>query len=236
MKNVWTMVLFVIGLQMTAQTENDIQTTVLKAEHLITFAADNFPSEEPQQVYLLIETGKAGIATDDRFYIEQGLKLLLKRLDQEDKIAIGTYGAVNAAVLPFTEVSDKIIIDSGIANLFKGNFKQEPKDGIAMAYDLTEQNYNEEMTSNVLMLRGTGQKIVAEKSTELVSAYQQVSLSQKDPVAVATKKGAVSEKEEKKEERAQRKQARAAEHKSLGGAIALTALTLLPEILDVIKD
>lgn len=236
MKARLTMVVLFVALQITAQSENQIQTTVLKAEHLISYAADNFPTDEPQQVYLLVEAGKAGIAVDDRFYIEQGLKLLLKRLGEEDKIAIGTYGVVNATVLPFTEIGDLVDIENAMHTLFKGTFKQEYKDGIAMAYNLAEKHYDDEMISTVIMLRGTGQQLITTNETAIVSVYQQISQNSGIKTVVKDETLNPTNREERKQQRAQRKQAKAAQHKNLGGAIALTALTILPEILDVIKD
>lgn len=229
-------VLFVM-MQMTAQTQDQTQTTVLKAEQLITYAADNYPADDPVQLYILVETGSAGIHQDHKFYIEQGVKLLTKRLEPEDKIAIGTYGAVSAVVLPFTEVSVGKVIEQGVQKLFSGSFKEVSKaDGIALAYDLTEANYDEDVVSNVIMIRGSGVHQEPAQAKSVTSVYKKVSETNLVAQEVEVAKAPTTPKEERQAQRAQRKQAKAAEHKNLGGAIALTALTILPEILDVIKD
>jgi hypothetical protein len=75
---------------------------------------------------------------------------------------------------------------------------------------------------------------VQEKS--VTSVYKKVSETNLVAQEVEVAKVTTTPKEERQAQRAQRKQAKAAEHKNLGGAIALTALTILPEILDVIKD
>lgn len=233
MKNIFTLALMLITLQLTAQNESEIQSTVIKAEHLITYAAENFPSEDPQQLYILVETGKAGISIENKFYIEQGLKLLIKRLDDGDKVAIGTYGAISANVLPFTEVSKWVVLQESIDSLFTGDFVESNASGIAIAYDMIEAHHDEEQASSVIMIRGAGIK----NSEEAIGkSASNTLLKDQDSAASLYDQPEISSRDKRKLEREQRKQSRAADHKNLGGAIALTALTILPEILDIIKD
>ena len=233
MKNIFTLALMLIALQLKAQNESEIQSTVIKAEHLITYAAENFPSENPQQLYVLVETGESGISIENKFYIEQGLRLLIKRLDDGDKVAIGTYGAISANILPFTEVSKIVVLQESIDSLFTGNFVESNASGIAIAYDMIEAHHDDEQASSVIMIRGAGIK-----NREEARALTASNTPQKDQNSIASlyKEAQVSPRDQRKLEREQRKQSRAADHKNLGGAIALTALTMLPEILDIIKD
>ncbi|WP_379953023.1 hypothetical protein [Dokdonia sp. R78006] len=233
MKSIFTLALLFIVLQLSAQNESEIRSAVIKAEHLITYAAENFPSDDAQQLYILVETGKAGISPEDKFYIEQGIKLLIKRLDGNDMIAIGTYGAISANILPFTEVSKAVVLQEAVESLFKGDFIAMTSSGISIAYDMMEAHYDEGRVSSVIMIRGTGIDL-SEDAQEVIASASGV----KSPAATTSLyQGAeVSSRDKRKQEREQRKQSRAADHKNLGGAIALTALTLLPEILDVIKD
>jgi hypothetical protein len=233
MKSIFTLALLFIAFQLPSQNEIETKSVVIRAEHLITYAAENFPSDDAQQLYILVETGKAGISPEDKFYIEQGIKLLIKRLDDNDMIAIGTYGAISANILSFTEVSKASVLQESVESLFKGDFIAMTSSGISIAYDMMEAHYDEEKVSSVIMIRGTGIDLI-EDAQEVIASINGV----KSPAnTTSLYQGAeVSSRDKRKQEREQRKQSRAADHKNLGGAIALTALTLLPEILDVIKD
>ncbi|AWH74612.1 hypothetical protein DCS32_10730 [Dokdonia sp. Dokd-P16] len=233
MKSIFTLVLLFIAFQLSSQNESETKSAVIKAEHLITYAAENFPSEDAQQLYILVETGKAGISPEDKFYIEQGIKLLIKRLDDNDMIAIGTYGAISANILPFTEVSKAAVLQESVESLFKGEFVAMTSSGISIAYDMMEAHYDEERVSSVIMIRGVGIDVIEDAQELMASANDVKSEASSTSLYQGTE---VSSRDKRKQEREQRKQSRAADHKNLGGAIALTALTLLPEILDVIKD
>jgi hypothetical protein len=233
MKSIFTLALLFIAFQLSAQNESETKSTIIKAEHLITYAAENFPSDDAQQLYILVETGKAGISPEDKFYIEQGIKLLIKRLDDNDMIAIGTYGAISANILSFTEVSKAAVLQEAVESLFRGDFIAMTSSGISIAYDMMDAHYDEEKVSSVIMIRGTGIDLI-EDAQEVIASINGV----KSPANTTSlyQGTEVSSRDKRKQEREQRKQSRAADHKNLGGAIALTALTLLPEILDVIKD
>ncbi|WP_299766040.1 hypothetical protein [uncultured Dokdonia sp.] len=201
--------LLLIGIQVNAQ--EDIATTVIKLKDLITHAADAYPNEEPQQIYLLIETGASGISSDHRFYLEQGIQLLLKRLQPEDKIAIGTYGGNNTTIVSYTEASNSDHILKELQKIYTITNQDEGKDGIDMAYQFAKNYYVEDTENKVIMMRNdqvASQSIAADSKND-------------------------KEKKHKKT-RAERKEA--GQSYKLGGAIAITALSILPEVLEVIKD
>lgn len=235
MKKGCTLLLLWIGLYSTAQTEK-IETNLVNAVDLITYAADYETDGEAQKVYLLVETSVTGVAKESRFYIEQAVQLLLKRLEEGDEMAIGTYGAVSGVVLPYTQVTDEKAINNGITALLSGGFTPVNRDGIAIAYELASQQADLENTHRIIMVKGSAEyPDTAAKSTSF-NAYVTIPATtpeSKGETAAITPK---TKAEERQEQREQRKQAKAAQHKNLGGAIALTALTILPEILEVIKD
>lgn len=227
-----TMLLMCMSLYITAQTEK-IETTVVKTENLITFAADYESSDDEQSLYLLVETGTAGITQNSKFYIEQGVQLLLKRLQEGDKIAIGTYGSVNALVLPYTRIEDKEAVTDGINSLLMGTFEASEHDGVAIAYDLAEAKNKDDILANIIMLRGASKNDTPILAT---NAYGNTVKTLEPSQAESPSEIVNTKEEDRKEKRSQRQQAKAASHNNLGGAIALTALTILPEILDIIKD
>ncbi|MEP0265720.1 hypothetical protein [Dokdonia sp.] len=204
-------VIFTILVLMVAQVkaQQEVSTTVIKLKDLITHAADVYPNEEPQQIYLLVEVGTSGIDTDNRFFLEQGVQLLLKRLQPEDKIAIGTYGASNGTVLAYTEASNALQVMKELYTLYTTDTQDQEKDGIDIAYQFAKGYYVEGSENKVIMLRN-----------DQVEA---------NVVATASIK-------EKKNKKTREEHQEAGKSYKLGGAIAITALSILPEILEVIKD
>lgn len=222
MKNVITTVLLLIGISVNCQ--NEIVTVAIKGDQLITYAAENFPSEESQQLYILVETGSGGIDLESRFYVEKGLLLLLKRLNEDDQIALGVYGKAQGTILPYTSISSKNVILEKIESLFNGTFDTTEIDGIDLAYETAGKAKIEEAISTVIMLRGTSKNGTQEIDIQK-NAYGKNDVNSTNKSDVATT-----------EQKTQREQAKATNHSKLGGAIALTALTILPDLIEIIKD
>lgn len=202
-------VLILTAIQIRAQ--EDVSTTVIKLKDLITHAADSYPNEEPQQIYLLIETGVSGVSSDHRFFLEQGVQLLLKRLQPEDKIAIGTYGGSNTTIVSYTEASNASHILNELQKIYTITHQNTGNDGIDIAYQFAKNHYVEDSENKVIMMRNdqvTGNTIVTNASVEKESKHKMT--------------------------RAERKEA--GQPYKLGGAIAITALSILPEVLEIIKD
>lgn len=208
MKNLLKVCLIVFfTVQANAQTEKEIKTTMLTLQNLITHAADQFPTTEKQQIYLLVEVDEQGIDTDSRFYLEQGLRLLLKRLKPEDRIAIGTYGNHNETLVAYKDVKNVGDVMQSVIKISK--LSNTTTDGIDIAYQTASMEYQKGAVNSVIMLRNDrlqGNLVTANMNTKQ-GQHTEPSVSQK--VASSPK---------------------------LGGAIALTALSILPEILEVIKN
>ncbi len=210
---IYTFLVFVV-IQMYTQKSlgQDIVTNSIKGSELITYAADFLPSEETQQIYLLIEIKTAMMDADQRFFLNQGIALLLKRLNPKDKIAIGTYGITNHLLLPHTEVSEADVILKTIEKLYQHETQDLRHDGIDIAYTYTEQHHDVNAINRVVMLRSNTQV------TENITANK----TQIEPT---------SQKQTK-----EHKTQQANGNYKLGGAIAITALSILPEVLEIIKD
>tara|TARA_R110001632_G_scaffold147436_3_gene264496 strand:- start:481 stop:1116 length:636 start_codon:yes stop_codon:yes gene_type:complete len=205
-----TCILF-LSLQLGYAQNNtqEVATTMLTVESLITYAADRFPAEEPQQLYVLIETQAGGVSTDARFFIDHGMRLLLKRLAPTDLIAIGTYGYDNQMILDFTEASNSEDILSTMTQLYTMEAVNDESDGIDLAYQFANENYEEDYENRVLILRDNSN---------------------------ATNGKVANSKKLRKQEAASKEASSISPNTKLGGAIALTALSILPEILDIIKN
>lgn len=221
MKNVLIAILILVVSQTIAQ--NEIETTVLKGDQLINYAADNFPSEEAQHIYVLVETGNAGVSPESRFYLEKGIQLLLNRLEDDDQIAIGVYGENQGTVLPYTSVKLKEMILQKIERLYQGIFIETPTDGIDVAYTLAQQNYNDEGKNTVVMLRGTDRNTASMATS--ASTMTTTSLSNRGVQLPITHP-----------EKTSSDQIKTVNHSKVGGAIVLTALTILPELIGIIKN
>lgn len=204
-----SMLLLCLQVGYAQDNTQEIGTTMLTLETLITHAADKFPTDKAQKMYVLVETDAEGVSTDARFFLEQGVRLLLKRLQPTDQIAIGTYGSDNQTILDFTEVSNTKTIFSGMKQLYAVEIIDNDGDGIDLAYQYARENYEVDFVNKVIMLRN-----------DSTSSHRSIAKSR------SSKKSAKSPKE----------QITASTKTKLGGAIALTALSILPEILDVIKN
>lgn len=206
-----TSIIYIVLVLMTVQlkAQEEVSTTVIKLKDLITHAADSYPNEEPQQIYLLIETGTSGVSADHRFFLEQGVQLLLKRLQPEDKVAIGTYGGSNKTIVSYTEASNASHILTELQKIYTIKEQDSSKDGIDMAYQFAKKYYVEASENKVIMMRNDQVK----GNTSIVSNITE---------------------DKHKKTREERKEV--GKSYKLGGAIAITALSILPEVLEIIKD
>ena len=195
-----------------AQGEIEIQTKSIKIENFISYIAGQEIKETEQRLYFAIEMDTAGIQPEVRFYLEQGIKLLAARLSENSRIAIGTYGSLGQVILPYTEISNLNNISNLITNAHIAT-STSLDDGIDLAYKTAALQQKEDVINTVFLLRNSHAK---------------------EAIIAQTVEIAVTPQEKKVKN--QREQAKAATHSKLGGAIALTALTILPDLLEIIKD
>jgi len=191
-----------------AQKETEIHTKSIKIENFISYAAaqDNSPAE--RRIYLALEIGIDGLEAEERFYIEQGIKLLSKRVTENSLLAIGTYGSNSSIILPYSALSTIQDISSLIANAHKAT-NQSVSDGIDLAYETADLQAKEGIDNTVLILRNNNTK----------TALATTTLETSTPAPGKPREQVTSGNQTK-----------------IGGAIALTALTILPEILEIIKN
>jgi hypothetical protein len=191
-----------------AQNHAEIHTKSLKIENFIDYVAAQAINPIEQRIYIALEIGPNGLQAEERFYIEQGIKLLSKRVTENSLIAIGTYGSKSTIILPYSTLNAIKDISTIIAHAHKTS-NPGATDGIDLAYETAELQIKEGVKNIVLILRNNSTQAALGTTTSPSNATApQIPLEQ-------VTKG---------------KQAK------IGGAIALTALTILPDILEIIKN
>lgn len=190
----------------SAQNDKEVQTISIKIENFISYIAAQEAAPSEQRIFLAIETGPTGLEAEERFYIEQGIKLLSKRITQTSLIAIGSYGSQGQLIVPYTAISD-IKDFSDLVHKIQLDTSLEPSDGIDIAFQNASLQFKEGIDNVVMILRNNHVK----NSTPTLAA-------------------AVTKKEVREEKKA------AVSPTKLGGALALTALTILPDVLEIIKN
>lgn len=190
-----------------SQGDQNVQTQTIKLEDFITYSAGLETSEIDHKLYLAIEVGANGFEAQQRFYLEQGIKLLSRRLPETSFIAIGTYGGYGAILKPYTQLNQISNLNNSI---LQSQNSQEKLDGIDLAFQMASSHYLEGANNTVLIIRNNL------TSTTKVSKNKTTSKAHNTK---ETKEKTITPKNQK-----------------LGGAIALTALSILPEVLDIIKD
>ena len=191
-----------------AQNHAEIHTKSLKIENFIDYVAAQAINPIEQRIYIALEIGPNGLQAEERFYIEQGIKLLSKRVTENSLIAIGTYGSKSTIILPYSTLNAIKDISTIIAHAHKTS-NPGATDGIDLAYETAELQIKEGVKNIVLILRNNSTQAALGTTTSPSNATApQIPLEQ-------VTKG---------------KQAK------IGSAIALTALTILPDILEIIKN
>lgn len=210
MKTVIFYGLLIIGITSSfAQSAQKVNTQTIKIEEFISHTVEDQAYDSPQILYLLAEVGPNGFNASEIFHIQQGLKLLSKRLPENSLVALGTYGSNAKLVAPFTK-SDQLEDISKVLSQDSLFSDKVLIDGIDLAFQTTSKYPDATLQKTVLILRNN-------KTIEEISN-----------VAETASKPTASPKNAEK--------LNIASKQKLGGAIALTALSILPEVLDIIKD
>ena len=82
--------------------------------------------------------------------LQSSLKLLLSKLDQEDRVAIVVYAGNAGLVLPSTSGDEKDAIISAIDNLNAGG-STAGGEGLELAYKIAQENYIEEGNNRIIL-------------------------------------------------------------------------------------
>lgn len=202
MKTLHTLILGILVMGAGIAQENDIETKSVEINDLISFVVSQYEAEDidARQITFLIQTRSDQIEGENLVMLRQAFKLISERLSEDSKIALVTYSKFSGVALPPTNAKEEKLILNTLSDL-KGNIAEFYQDGIALAYQQAEANFDDSMENTVVMIRMNNK-------------------ADNDVVNI--------EKEEKDEKKAKKKEK--------GKLLLATALALLPELLDVIKN
>jgi hypothetical protein len=202
MKSIITLILIAFVITTGIAQEKNIVTKSVQIDNLIPFVIQNFPTSndgddvEMRNITFLIQVSETNLSIENQVVLKQAFKLLSNRLSEDDLISIVTYSGFNGIALKQTEPGDLKKLLYTINNL-KSSVKEFHVDGIELAYNYTNDNFEEEAINTVVMVRNPNASINA-------NTYA-------TPVTVKTSK-------------------------KKNGAVLITAISLLPELISVIKN
>lgn len=173
---------------------------VLIEESLLE-APEDKSQQKPKHITFLLEITSEASLNKNKILLEQALKLLSKKAQQQDKIAIVTFSRSNAIVLQPTAAKNKKEITRAL-NTITVNNQQVGLSGIDKAYQLAEDHYTINGENIVFLLR----------DDTIIETEDIVAVVQDDLVAQET----MIKKQQKT-------------------TILVTALSLIPEIIRIIK-
>lgn len=140
--------------------ENNVFTKAVQLESLIPFIVENYkPDEEAEQsknITFLIPVGQYGLSEDALFVLNQSFKLLATRLNEDDLISVVVYSGLNGEILNAVDPSELKSILYAINNIEK-SIPQLHEDGIQLAYEIANDNFDEDAINSVVMIRSSKQ-------------------------------------------------------------------------------
>lgn len=211
MKTRITILITALFFAVTEAQEKHIETKSVSIENLINFIIEEYPtvtdSIPVRNITFLLQSHGDNFSIEDKVMLKQAFKLLTARLTLQDSISVISYNKINGQILDWTDGTQSKKLMYAIENP-KSSIKFLETDGIELAYKNAKQKFTESSENSVVMIRIPKPEIV-------------VQMRQKESIVAETK---TETKAETKPE------------KSRNGAVVLTAIALLPEIIKVIKD
>jgi hypothetical protein len=156
MKNFTTSILILFAIVQMQSQENNVFTKTVQLESLIPFIVDNYKQDEEsiqtQNITFLIPVSEYGLSEDALFILNQSFKLLSTRLSENDLISIVVYSGINGQVLKSTSPLEMKKVLYAINNIEK-SIPKLFEDGIQLAYDIADDNFDEEAINSIVMIR-----------------------------------------------------------------------------------
>ena len=201
MKVLITLILVAFTIVPSIAQEKNIETHSVSIENLITFIVDNYTvnyndDSAIKNLIFLIQVPETDLDVESKIVLKQAFKLLSNRLTEDDNISMVTYSGFSGIALKQTSPKDLKKILYTINN-FKSSVKEFHKDGIELAYNYTNENFDEDAINSVVMVRNPN-------TSSGVNTYNSSS-SVKPP-------------------------------KKKNNAVLITAISLLPELIAIIKN
>jgi hypothetical protein len=201
MKSFITFILTAFVATMCMAQEKNIETKSVSLDNLITFIVENYSitSDETesdlQNISFLIQVPETNLSVEDKVILKQAFKLLSNRLTEDDLISIITYSGFSGVALKQTKPQDLKKVMHAVNNL-KSSIKEFHQDGIELAYEYANENFDEETINTVVMIRNPNISSEVDISASLTAQPQ----------------------------------------KKKNNAVLITAISLLPELLAIIKN
>lgn len=201
MKIFTTLIFVAFVIPSSIAQEKNIETHSVSIENIIPFIVDNYAikgngEQVAKNLTFLIQMPETELDGESKIILKQEFKLLSSRLAENDNISIVTYSGFNGIALKQTSPKDlkKILF---VINDFKSSVKEFHNDGIELAYNYTQDNFDEDAINTVVMIRNPNVLLGN-------SAYNNASLVEPP--------------------------------KKKNNAVLITAMSLLPELLAIIKN
>ena len=153
-------ILFVIfGFSTIKAQEKDIQTKSVSINDIINFVAKNYPQQDENDtqfntITFAVQVANEKLETEDLVILKQAFKLMSERLNEQNSVAIVTYFGFGGVAMETTSVGELDTIYDTLVNL-KEKIDSFKDDGIELAYQYAEKQYNEASNNTLIIVRNT---------------------------------------------------------------------------------
>ena len=106
-----------------------------------------------RNIVLLVEVTSETSLKENRTLLKQGVKVLSKKLDANNNLAIVTYSRSNKVISSFQSVKNKAQLVDAVQSIGVQHSSVDLQ-GIDLAYKLAEDHYNVKGENIVVLLRG----------------------------------------------------------------------------------
>ncbi|TXE17320.1 hypothetical protein ES692_10065 [Psychroserpens burtonensis] len=158
MKNQITLVLVCLFFYVANAQDMAIETKSVSIENVISYVIETMGKNSEQDslssknITFLIQSAPNGLAIEDKVILKQTFKLISKRLSEDDSITIISYSGINGVVLEKTSPKALKKIMHALEN-YKSSIKELHSDGIQLAYTYAQENFEEDTSSTVVIIR-----------------------------------------------------------------------------------
>ena len=153
MKNLIQLIILLLVIVKLHSQEKSIITEFVTLENLFTFVIDHFDdNDDPQNITFLLKTHQSNFSEEDKFILKQTFKLLSNRLTENDYISIATYNAYSGIALKKVK-PDNLKQILHVIEYPKANIKAFAKDGIDLAYQYMNENYEDSYKNKLIIVR-----------------------------------------------------------------------------------
>ena len=158
MKKIITSILMLYVIVQMQSQENNIITKNVQIEEFIPFVVNNFSkgkkTEKHRNLTFLLPVTNIDETDETSILLKQGFRLLLDRLNEDDRITLVAYSAINGEVLKSTSVKKRKKILYALENINE-SVSRLFDDGIQLGYDIADANFDETAVNMVVMIRSS---------------------------------------------------------------------------------